>query len=363
MDDYLMPNLNDSRNEWCERLVYILVPHINEGIRSIFNESFKMCVDNNEPLKYLMTFQNLLSKIPQWNSVIIQEEVQRIINKSGCNYINDLITCVHIIQLKVLTCIRVGNKQKKIDISIPKLDHFIHNVYIHVARKIYANVYLFEKNPVISPLQMQKNNREIDLIIRECILTTIRDSIPTEQIVRAYLDESVEHEEEVIIENLEEPSVSGGNNLYENENEKKDQNNLEQSKPVIESLPPPPPPPPIVPIISNVDDNDEPIATLKFNNIDYIVDDKGNETTKNAPKNLERLEEISISNSIKRKLEEEERDEEENNANDKIKIHDDNVYLGNIDVFDINNIDKESPVEMNKKKNQTIPLLDIEELF
>lgn len=352
MDDYLMPNLNDSRNEWCERLVYILVPHINEGIRSIFNESYKMCIENNEPLKYLMTFQNLLSKIPQWNSLIIQEEVQRIINKSGCNYINDLITCVHIIQLKVLTCIRVGNKQKKIDISIPKLDHFIHSVYIHVARKIYANVYLFEKNPNISPLQIQKNNREIDLIIRECILTTIRDSIPTEQIVRAYLDESVEHEEEVIIENLEEPDVSGGENENEKEKEKED-----EVKPVTEPLPPPPP---IVPIISNIDDKEEPTTTLKFNNIDYIVDDKGNETTQNAPKNLERLEEISMSNSIKRKLEEENNDD---NEDDKIKIHDDNVYLGNIDIFDINNIDKESPIEFNKQKNQSIPLLDVEELY
>lgn len=347
MDDFLIPNLSDSRNEWCERLVYILVPHINEGITSIFNEAFKMCVENNETVKYLMTFQNLLSKIPQWNSVIIQEEVQRIINKSGCNYINDLITCVHIIQLKVLTCIRVGNKQKKIDLSIPKLEHFIHSVYIHVARKIYANVYLFEKNKNISALQIQKNNREIDLIIRECILITIRDSIPTEQIVRAYLDESVEHEEEIIIENLKEPFVAD------------DENNIDNNEEPVKSITEPlPPPPTIVPIISNVDDNDEPTTIIKFNDIDYVVDDKGTESTLNAPKNLERLEEISMSNSIKRKLEEEENDID--NDNDKIKIHDDNVYLGNIEVFDINNLDKESSVEINKKND--IPLLDVEEL-
>jgi len=358
MDDFLIPNLNDSRNEWCERLIYILVPHINEGITSIFNEAYKMCVENNETIKYLMTFQNLLSKIPQWNSVIIQEEVQRIINKSGCNYINDLITCVHIIQLKVLTCIRVGNKQKKIDISIPKLEHFIHSIYIHVARKIYANVYLFEKNKNISPLQVQKNNREIDLIIRECILITIRDSIPTEQIVRAYLDESVEHEEEIIIENLKEPFVSDSENNSDNNNnlvnEKEDE---KPSKLITEPLPPPPT---IVPIINNINDNDEPTTTIKFNDIDYVVDDKGSTSTQNAPKNLERLEEISMSNSIKRKLEEEENDID--NDNDKIKIHDDNVYLGNIEVFDINNLDKESPVEINKKSNNFIPLLDVEEL-
>ena len=88
-----------------------------------------------------MTFQNLLARIPKWNATIIEDERKRIVERSGCNYLEDLITCVHIIQLKVLTCIRVGNKQKQIDISIPKLDNFVHKIYIHVARKCYSNVY------------------------------------------------------------------------------------------------------------------------------------------------------------------------------------------------------------------------------
>ena len=145
-----------------------------------------------------MTFQNLLSRIPKWNTNIIEEEVRRIIDRSGCNYLEDLITCVHIIQLKVLTCIRVGNKQKKIDISIPRLENFIHKVYINSARKCYSNVYLFESR--VSPLLKQKNNRELEQIIQECILTTREYS--TEQIIRAYMDESVEQEEEVTVEEV-----------------------------------------------------------------------------------------------------------------------------------------------------------------
>jgi len=360
MDDFLIPTLNDSRNEWCERLTYILIPHINEGVKSIFNEAFKMCIENNEPVKYLMTFQNLLSKIPQWNSVIIQEEVQRIITKSGCNYINDLITCVHIIQLKVLTCIRVGNKQKKIDISIPKLDHFIHSVYIQVARKIYANVYLFERSAGISPLQTQKNNREIETIIRECIMITIRESIPTEQIVRAYLDESVEHEEEIIIENLEEPVVDTKGNENQivkgelNDNARKTNDDEDANNSANKNTDYDSPPPPIVPIIKNVNDKDEPTTTLKFNDIDYVINEKGIKSEENAPKNIERLEEISMSNSIKRKLEE----EEDNDSCDKIKIHDDNVYLGNIEEFNIGNLNTESSMNTD-----SVPLLDVEELL
>ena len=209
MDDFVISNLHESKNEWCSRLVSIFSPLVIEGVRSIFNEAWKMCADTDELGKYLMTFQNLLSRVPKWNTVIVEEERKRIIERSGCNYLEDLITCVHIIQLKVLTSIRVGNKQKKIDISIPKLDHFIHKVYIHTARKVYTNVYLFEKN--ISPLQTQKNGRELEMIVQECILMTIRESIPTEAIIRAYMDESIEQEEEVFIEQVKDPVLDNAN--------------------------------------------------------------------------------------------------------------------------------------------------------
>ena len=114
MDDFVISNLNESRNEWCSRLVSIFTPLVADGVRSIFDEAWKMCVTNEEVNKYLMTFQNLLSHIPKWNNSIIEQEKTRIIERSGCTYLEDLVTCVHIIQLKIMTCIRVGNKQKKI---------------------------------------------------------------------------------------------------------------------------------------------------------------------------------------------------------------------------------------------------------
>ena len=189
MDDFTLSNLYLSRDEWCARLVTIFTPLIIDGVKSIFNEAWTMCVSSDEPTKYLMTFQSLLCRVPKWNSVTVEEERKRIIERSGCGYLEDLITCVHIIQLKVLTCIRVGNRQKRIDINIPKLDAFIHRVYVNVARKLYTNVYLFERN--CSPLLAQKNVRETELIVQECIMTTIRESIPTESIIRAYMEEAV----------------------------------------------------------------------------------------------------------------------------------------------------------------------------
>ena len=118
MDDYTNENLMESRNEWVSRLINILLPHLVEGINSIFKESYEMCATNNERDKYLMTFQNFLSRIPSWNQTIIDQECQRIIANSKCNYINDLLTCVHVIMLKSLTNVRVCKNQKKIDIDL-----------------------------------------------------------------------------------------------------------------------------------------------------------------------------------------------------------------------------------------------------
>jgi Family of unknown function (DUF5764) len=336
MDDFVLSNLQESRNEWCSRLVSIFTPLVLEGIKSIYNEAWKMCVDNDEVGKYLMTFQNLLSRIPKWNSVIVEEERKRIIERSGCNYLEDLITCVHIIQLKVLTSIRVGNKQKKIDLAIPKLDNFIHRVYIQVARKVYTNVYLFEKN--LSPLVVQKNNRELELIIQECILMTIRESIPTEAIIRAYMDESVEQEEEVIIETLNEPVVNQGtsgagsapstggsesSNTSSADIQKELDQILEKSKEM--------PPPEQVPAIQNIDNN--PVITkLSFNDYDSVMNMDSNKVDNvNAPKTIERLEQISMDRAIQRRLEEESDDSDD----EKIQIHMDPIDLSGFDVLDL----------------------------
>jgi hypothetical protein len=324
MDDFDISNLYESRNAWCGRLVRILVPVVIDGVRSIYNESWKMCVNNNELSKYLMTFQNLLSRVPKWNAIILEQERKRIIESSGCNHLEDLITCVHIIQLKVLTCIRVGNKQKKIDISIPKLDNFLHRVYINVARKVYANVYLFERN--IADLQKQKYHRELEMIVSECIMTAIQESIPTESIIRAYLDENQEEEEEEIIEAIpekedEEDGKDGKDDKDGEIDEKKEEELLPEELPPSLS-------------VENMDDN-KVITKLSFNDVDSASDG----TMIDAPKTIDRLEQISDEREAQRKLEEEDDDED---GNDRIKIHmDENVDL--TDVFDLDKTDGSGP--------------------
>lgn len=302
MDDFNVSSLHESKNEWGARLLTILTPLIIEGLKSIFDESYKLCKSNNEDEKYLMTFQNFITRIPKWNPTVIEQESKRIIEKSRCSYLEELITCVHIIQLKLLTSMRVGQKQKKIDINIPKLDDFVHKIYIHVARKIYKNVYLFEMN--IQPLQIQKNNRELEIIIQECILHTIRDSIPIENILKAYMDETTEEDitEEIKTEVVE-PDLIQEDAKYVSETSDESPDKIEE-------------------------------ASLKFNDLDMVRDTNNKEEMVSAPKTFERLEDLSNLRNKQRKLDEQEDDDD--NGNVKLQIYDQPIELSNLDVHVIN---------------------------
>jgi hypothetical protein len=102
---------------------------------------------------------------------------------------------------------RVTSVQKKINIQIPKLDVFIHKCYVECARKIYKNVYLYELD--VGPLQIQKHNRELEIIVQECILNVVRESIPVENLLAAYLDETTE-EVETTVSTVENVPIHGG---------------------------------------------------------------------------------------------------------------------------------------------------------
>ena len=303
MDDFNVSSLHESKNEWGARLLTILTPLIIEGFKSIFDESYKLCKENGETDKYLMTFQNFISRVPKWNANIIETERKRIIDKSGCSYLEELVTCIHIIQLKLLTAMRVGQKQKKIDINIPKLDDFRHKVYVNVARKIYKNVYLFELNT--TALQIQKHNRELEIIVQECVLNAVRDSIPVESILKAYMDETVEEDfvEEIKEQVIEKPEKKESVAILEGIESKNDKS-------------------------SNNNENDNNIS-LKFNDVDKAISKNGKEEEINAPKTIERLEEISTLRNLQRKMEEEDDDE-------KLKISNEEISLDSLDVHVIN---------------------------
>ena len=197
------------------------------------------------------------------------------------------------------------------------------------------NVYLFEKN--VSALTTQKHNRELEVIVQECILAAVRESIPTEAIIRAYLEESVEQEEEVVIEPIpdsDEPATKP----------------VEGEEPAID-IEPEEAPPSSVPAIENLDT--KPVITrLAFNDVDEAFGTDNTKETVVAPKTIERLEEISVERNLQRKLEEMGADEDDDAPLNRIKIQDDALDLRELGITDLN--------PRNSEDNLT---LDFEEIM
>ena len=62
MDDFNVTTLYESKNEWASRLVNILTPLVSEGFSSILEESYKLCVENDEEEKTMMRSSSQMSK-------------------------------------------------------------------------------------------------------------------------------------------------------------------------------------------------------------------------------------------------------------------------------------------------------------
>ena len=227
MDDFIPQTLNESLNEWCARLVNILTPRVIENLWILLEEARNTSADAKQIDKYLLSFQQLLQFVPKWSSTQVEEIRKQIIKKSGCNHLEELVTCAHIIMTKALVCARPGNRQKQLNVNIPKIDIFLHKVFIKSAGHSYRNAYLFEKEVV--KLQYQKNMHDLEILIQRSILDTVRENIPEEEIIRAFLDENYEYEEEVIIEPV--PEETSGDSVSSDavSDKEKDKMNTKES--------------------------------------------------------------------------------------------------------------------------------------
>ena len=92
---------------------------------------------------------------------------------------------VFVSHTRILTSINFNKSKNKVNLKIPKTDHFIHQCYIEVARCFWKNPYLFDDT--INKYEFQRNRREAEILIETQIHETIRRQLPVKNILREYL--------------------------------------------------------------------------------------------------------------------------------------------------------------------------------
>ena len=192
MDDFNNPVFAQAKIEYTKQLTDVLVSPMYEGLKRIYEQS-KRDYANDTNRSFHNVFRSNIEVVPKWNTDMIETEVERIEKSSNCDWLDDLITAVFISHTKILASI--GSKTKKINLTIPKTDNFVHKCYINSAREIWKNPYLFDENK--SSIEYQRNIKYTEDLIKESVEQTIRKLLPVKNILREHLEntDSVKREE------------------------------------------------------------------------------------------------------------------------------------------------------------------------
>ena len=177
----------EARNEYLKQLSTWIVPPIVEFFRKEYGG-----LSAKEGEGAMAAFQDYCSEVPRWNQDVIEKNINTILDTCRCDYVEELMTAVFIAHTKVLTSVRVNTKQKKLQITLPKLDHFLHRVFIECARMFWKAPFLFAEN--LSYIERQKNILQAESMCTEGLSGAIRSLLPVKNILRDYLEDDEEEE-------------------------------------------------------------------------------------------------------------------------------------------------------------------------
>jgi hypothetical protein len=173
---------SEARNEYIKQLATWVVPQYVEFFRKEYD---RIAVADGK--RVMSSFQTWCSEVPRWNQDVIDSHVNELLDNCRCDYIEDLMTAVFIAHTKMLTAIRVGGRQKKLQITLPKLDHFLHRVFVECARAFWKAPFLFSDE--VPMIERQKNVLQAEAMCVEALSGAVRSLLPIKNILRDNLEE------------------------------------------------------------------------------------------------------------------------------------------------------------------------------
>lgn len=185
---------SEARNEYLKQLSTWIVPYMIQFYRNVWAVSSR----EGGQRRAMVVFQEKCAEVPKWNQDLIDENVGKLLDNCRCDYLEELMAAVFIAHTKVLIAVRVSSKHKKLQITLPKLDHFIHRIFSECARSFWKAPYLFLDDE--KPIEMQKNLLQAEALCNDSIASAVRSLLPIKNILNEYLSEDVMSSEPVIEE-------------------------------------------------------------------------------------------------------------------------------------------------------------------
>ena len=158
----------------------------NLSLWSIYDNAKTACVRNKQPGETLKTFQNLLTRVPQWSEEVLETEVKRIETVSKCEYMDDLLLGVFVSYIRAFASLQQSDEvHVNVEFDRPSLSKFIFTLYKSAARKCWSNAYMF-KTIDVSSEQQSRNRRDIEAMLSGALDEVIDSFIPWKDISKAY---------------------------------------------------------------------------------------------------------------------------------------------------------------------------------
>jgi hypothetical protein len=171
----LSPLLVEAKNSYIYQLADIMAPFIVNTVNVLYAGAKKEA-GFGKPTK---KFQMKLREIPLWNQGMIDAQVTAIINKY--KFFPELVAAAFVSYVKILSSVKIHSKRPHIQLKLPADDVFVHKVFVNAAKSFYLDPALV------------KSPRDVRLaLVRSAVETSVRELLPTEDILRAYLGGSVD---------------------------------------------------------------------------------------------------------------------------------------------------------------------------
>ncbi len=171
---------SEARSEYTKQLATFIVPPLLGWFQQVWARNA------NNRQQCMALFQTECEEISRWNQDRVTDEVRVLIERTKCDYMEELMKAVFIAHMKVLTAVRLSDKMIKLRLEIPKLDHFIHRIFKEAARSFWKAPYLFMD--ITNIIERQKNILQLEAMTTEAITTAVRGMLPVKQILNDYLD-------------------------------------------------------------------------------------------------------------------------------------------------------------------------------
>lgn len=180
--------LVEAKKEYLAQLCCVMCPHMITTFENLYKESNSI----SKGKKILAQYQLLLKEVPNWNNHIIHQHGEKL--SSSCAWFNDLLAAVFVSYVKILSSVRLNSENKKISVKLPSNDVFIHGVYTNAAKDLYMSPFVYHE-------EMSEYDRDSQLTRRfiSCIEATVKEMIPIQEILKAYIS----HKSEIEVDNTQ----------------------------------------------------------------------------------------------------------------------------------------------------------------